>query len=137
MTQSSRLTVAILAGLLLLLSRAPRAEVICSERPPLKPVHCICGKLVDPAGGPVSGALVKVSQEGAEVARGSADANGRFQFTDLKSGQYELVAESGTTFVPFRLSITLAKPKKKCRHPLAIRMVFVYPDNCGSYVIKQ
>lgn len=137
MTRFPKLTAATFAGLLLLMPAGSSAEVSCSKKPPLKPVHCICGKLVDPVGDPVSSALVRVNRDGAEVATASTDVDGRFLFHELKPGNYDLVAESGKTFVPFRLPITLAKPKKKCRHELVIRMVLHYPDNCGSYVMKH
>jgi hypothetical protein len=136
MTRFPKLMVAALAGLLLLLPERSWAEVICGKERPLKPVHCVCGKLVDPAGGPVSGALVRVNRDGAEVATVSTDADGKFLFRELKSGKYELVAHFDA-FEPFRSPITLAKPKKKCRHELVIRMMFQYPDNCGSYVMKR
>ena len=136
MTRLPKLMVATLAGLLLLLPERSWAEVICGKERLLKPVHCVCGKLVDPAGGPVSGALIRVNRDGAEVATGSTDANGKFLFPELKSGKYELLADFDG-FVPFRSPITLAKPKKKCRHELVIKMVFHYPDNCGSYVMKR
>jgi Carboxypeptidase regulatory-like domain len=137
MTRFPKLMVAILAGIPLLLPERSWAEVICGKRPPLKPVRCVCGKLVDATGGPVSGALVRVNRQGAQIAAENTDADGKFVFPELKSGEYELVADLDSTFVPFRSSITLVKPKKKCRHELVIKMVLTYPDNCGSYVMKR
>ena len=69
--------------------------------------------------------------------RPGTDADGRFLFREPKSGKYELVAESGKAFVPFRSPITLAKPKKKCRREFVIRTVLEYPDNCRRYVMKR
>lgn len=113
-----------------------RSEVICGKKRPLKPVHCVCGKLIDPIGGPLPGALIRLSRDGADVASGSTDADGKFLFRELKSGKYELGADFDG-FEPFRSPIVLTKPAKKCRHELVIRMVLVYPDNCGSYVMKR
>jgi hypothetical protein len=72
------LIVAILAGLLVLLPETSRAEAICGKQPPLKPVHCACGRLIDRSGGPVSGALVRLNRGGAEFATVRTDADGKF-----------------------------------------------------------
>jgi hypothetical protein len=124
-----------LAGLLFLLPGTSRAEVICRKERPLKPVHCLCGKLIDPSGAPVSSAAIRVDRDGKQVATGSTNADGKFLFQELKSGRYELAADFDG-FVPFRSPVVLTKPTKKCRHKLVIVMVLHYPDNCGSYVMK-
>ena len=134
MTACRELILALLAGALAL--PASQAEVICGKEHPLKPVHCVCGKLVDQSGGLVSGALVRVNRNGAAVATGTTDADGKFLFRELKSGNYELTADSDG-LRPFRSQIVVKKPKKKCRHALVIVMVLSYPDNCGSYVMKR
>jgi len=130
------LIVAILAGLLILLPETSWAEVICHKERPLKPVHCVCGKLIDPSGGPISGVLVRLNRDGADVSAGSTGADGKFLFPEMKSGKYELAADFDG-FRPFRSPIVLTKPAKKCRHELLIMMVLPYPDNCGSYVMKR
>ncbi|MGB9489342.1 MAG: carboxypeptidase-like regulatory domain-containing protein [Terriglobales bacterium] len=128
--------VAILAGLLVFLPETSRAEVICGKVPPLKPVHCVCGKLIDQNGNPVSGALLRLNRDGVEAATGSTDADGNFLFHEMKSGKYELAADFDD-FQPFRSSIVLTKPAKKCRRELVIVMMLHYPDNCGSYVMRR
>jgi hypothetical protein len=130
------LVVAMLAGLLVLLPETSRAGVICGKERPLKPVHCICGKFIDQSGAPISSALVRVNRDGAVVATGRTDADGKFLFRELKSGQYELAADLDD-FRPFRSPIVLTKPAKNCRHKLVIMMVLPYPDNCGSYVTNR
>ncbi|MGA2981318.1 MAG: carboxypeptidase-like regulatory domain-containing protein [Terriglobales bacterium] len=127
---------AILAGPLVLLPETSRAEAICGKQHPLKPVHCVCGKLIDQSGGPVSGAVVRLNRKGAEFATVSTDADGKFLFRELQSDKYELAADFDG-FRQFRSSIVLTKPAKKCRHGLVIVMVLTYPDNCGSYVMKR
>jgi Carboxypeptidase regulatory-like domain len=130
------LIVAILAGLLVLLPETSQAEVICGKERPLKPIRCVCGKLIDQTGRPFPGVLVRVIRDGAEVATGRTDADGKFLFRGLKSGKFELTADFAG-FEPFRSPIVLTKPAKKCRHELVIMMVLTYPDNCGSYVVKH
>jgi carboxypeptidase family protein len=130
------LIVAILAGPLVLLPETSRAEAICGKQRPLKPVHCVCGKLIDQSGGPVSGALVRLNREGAEFATVSTDADGKFLFSELKSDKYELAADFDG-FRQFRSPISLTKPEKKCRQELVIVMVLTYPDNRGSYVMRR
>ena len=121
---------------ILALSGISRAEVICGKERPLKPVRCVCGRLVDQSGGPVSGALVKLNQNGAPFASVSTDSDGKFLFSEARPGRYELAA-GFNGFRPFQTSITVTKPVKKCRRGLVILMVLPYPDNCGSYVMKH
>jgi hypothetical protein len=115
----------ILVGLLLL-QTASRAEVICGKVRPLKPVRCVSGKLIDPAGGPVSGATVTVIKDGIDLATKETD--------ELKSGSYELSAHI-LGLLPFRSPILVANPAKKCKRGLFIVLALAYPDNCGSYVV--
>ena len=69
---------AMLAGLLILPPKTSRAEAVCGKQRPLKPVRCVCGKLIDQSGGPVSGALVKVNRDGTEVATETTGLDGKF-----------------------------------------------------------
>jgi len=103
---------------------------------PLKPVRCVCGKLIDPIGGPVSGATVKVLKDGTDLATVETAGDGTFIFSELKPGTYELNAHVNG-LLPFRSPIVVANPAKKCRHGLVIVLVLPYPDNCGSYVMKR
>ena len=113
-----------------------RAEVICDKVRPLKPVQCVCGKLVDPTGGPVAGATVKVTKNGINVATMKTDGDGSFIFGELKSGSYELTALA-EYLVPFQSPIVVVKPTKQCKRGLLIQLVTSYPDNCGSSVVKR
>jgi hypothetical protein len=126
-----------MAGLLLLSAAGTsRAEAICGKVPPLKPVRCVCGKLLDPAGGPLSDATVKVIKDGAEVATVKTPADGKFIFGELKPGKYDLNAEAAGLQL-FLSPIVVASPAKKCKRGLVIKLMWFYPDNCGSYVVKQ
>jgi hypothetical protein len=87
-------------------------------------------------GTPVSGALVTVSQNGAEIAAAKTTEEGKFSFPELKPGKYELAAKF-EGFRSFRSLITLKNPKNRRRRELVIVFVLPYPDNCGSYVLKR
>jgi hypothetical protein len=119
---------------LLLIHTPSRAEVICGKVRPLKPVRCVCGKLIDPTGGPVSGAKVTVIKDGIDLATKETDDHGNFIFDELKSGRYELSAHL-PGLLPFRSPIVVAIPAKECKRGLVIMLVLSYPDNCGSYVV--
>jgi hypothetical protein len=136
MKQKRRLFATIIAGILLLLAGTCRAEVICGKVPPLKPVRCVCGKLIDQSGGPVSGATVKIIKDKADLATVKTGVDGKFFFGELKAGSYELEANFDG-FKTFRSPIVLVGPAKKCKRGLIIVLVLYYPDNCGSYVMKR
>ena len=136
MKKKRHLLATIAAGLLLLPVGTSRAEVICGKARPLKPVRCVCGKLIDLSGEPVSGATVKVVKDGTDLATVKTAGDGEFIFGELKSGSYELNAHV-EGLIPFRSPIVVANPAKKCRRGLVIVLVLLYPDNCGSYVMKQ
>jgi hypothetical protein len=123
----------ILVGLVLV-QTASRASVICDKVRPLKPVRCVCGKLIDPAGGPVSGATVTVIKDGIDLVTKETDDHGNFFFDDMKSGSYELSAHI-LGLLPFRSPIVVANPAKKCKRGVFIVLALAYPDNCGSYVV--
>jgi hypothetical protein len=122
--------------LILTVALFAKAEVICDKVRPLKPVRCVCGKLIDPTGGPVSGAMVKVAKDGIDVATMKTDGDGSFIFGELKSGNYELTAHA-EYLVPFQSPIVVAYPAKQCKHGLLIMLVTSYPDNCGSRAAKR
>jgi hypothetical protein len=123
----------ILVGLLLI-QTALRAEVTCEKVRPLKPVRCVCGKLIDPVGGPISGATVKIVKHGRDIATVKTATDGNFTFGELKSGNYELDADSDG-FRPFRSPIVVSNPVKQCQRGLLITLVLPYGENCGSFVV--
>jgi Carboxypeptidase regulatory-like domain len=120
---------------LLLIQTASRAEVFCGKVRRLKPVQCVCGKIMDPTGGPLSGVTVTVIKDGIDVATLETDGTGSFVFGELKSGNYELSAHLDGFFLPFRSAVVVANSTKPCRRGLVIMLVGPYPDNCGSYVV--
>jgi hypothetical protein len=77
-----------------------------------------------------------VLNDGTDLAAIQTGRNGMFTFGEIKPGNYELSA-AFDGLKPFRSSIVVAKPTKKCKPGLVIVLVLAYPDNCGSYVMKQ
>jgi hypothetical protein len=122
----------ILVGVLI--QTASRAEVICDKVRPLKPVRCVCGNLVDPAGDPIARVVVKVTKDGKDLATKETDGDGNFILDVMKSGSYELSAQLDG-FLPFRSPIVVANPTRQCTRGLSIMLELGYPDNCGSYVV--
>ena len=112
------------------------AEVICDKVRPLRPVRCVCGKLIDPTGGPVSGATVKVVKDGMDIATIKTCGDGIFLFSGLKSGSYELSTKTDY-LVPFRSLIVVVNPTTQCKRGLLIQLEVPYPDNCGSFISKR
>ena len=130
------LSAIIMAGSLFLPIGTLWAEVFCDKVSPLKPVRCVCGKLIDQSGAAVSDATVKVIRDGKDLETVKTAGDGKFIFAGLKSGSYELTTQT-VDFKIFRSPIEVANPAKKCKHGLVIVLVLYYPDNCGSYVMKQ
>jgi len=127
---------ATVAGLFLLPVGTSTAEVICGKARPIKPLHCVCGKLIDQTGEPLAGTSVKVVKDGTDLATIETGSDGAFIFGELKPGSYELTANFDG-LKPFRSPIVVANPTRKCKRGLTIVLVLTYPDNCGSYVMKQ
>jgi len=126
---------AIIAGTLLPALQL-RAEVTCPKQLRIKPVRCVCGRLTDPTGAPVSGVVVRVLKAGAGVASVNSDGDGKFIFEGLEPGNYELSAQLAG-YLAFRTQIVVAKPEKKCKRKLAILLEIGGLENCGSLVTKQ
>jgi Carboxypeptidase regulatory-like domain len=136
MKRKRNLSAMIMAGFLLLPTGTVWAQVSCNKEPSLKPVRCLCGKLIDQSGAPVSEATVKVIKDGQDLETVKTAGDGKFIFAGLKSGSYELTALT-EDFKIFRSPIVVANPAKKCKRGLVIVLVLYYPDNCGSYVMKR
>jgi len=134
--ERKRILFAALIGGIVLTAHQLSAEVICGEELRLKPVRCVCGRLTNATGGPVSSVIVTVLKGGTEVASIKTGQDGKFIFDELKPGIYELNAQAAGYRI-FRSSIVVAKPEKKCRHGLAIFLAAGNMESCGSRVIKQ
>lgn len=56
----------------------------------LKPIHHVCGFVVDPFGQPVARATVTILIDSEEIASMQTSADGSFTFDQLKSGSYNI-----------------------------------------------
>ena len=125
----------IMAGVLLLPSGTLWADGVCNKKPPPKPVRCLCGRLIDQSGAPVSDATVKVIQDGKDLETVRTAGDGKFILAGLKSGSYELDAEAEGLMI-FQSPIVVTSSSKKCKRGLVIVLATSYPSVCGSYVMK-
>jgi Carboxypeptidase regulatory-like domain len=122
-----RLTVAAMVATFLIANASGTSETCAPVR--LKPLHCICGKLMDIPGDPVGHGKVTVFKQGAKTVEAPAGDDGEFLIGGLKEGNYELQVEA-SGFKPFRFSIHLVKPEKKCKQEIEVVLTLGYPENC-------
>lgn len=134
--KANGIRVARVAGGILVPVLLTRAEVICGKPLHIKPLRCVCGRLTDATGGPVSDVTVAVLRDGVEVAHLTTGPDGKFTFGELDSGTYDLNA-TAYGFRTLRTSIRVAKPDTRCRRRLEIYLDTGGLESCGSRVTKQ
>jgi hypothetical protein len=89
-----QLLAVVTTGFLLLI---PFESLHCTEYialPPLKPIHHVCGFVVDRLGQPVARATVTILNDSEEIATLQSSADGSFTFDQLKSGSYSIPVEA-------------------------------------------
>lgn len=79
---------------------------------------------------------MKVVQSGTDIMTLMTASDGKFIFTDLRPGTYDLTAQA-TGFRIFQSAIVLTAPAQKCRRGLVILLDTGGLESCGSYVMKQ
>jgi hypothetical protein len=97
-----RVFVTAFVGVLLLSVRAAGTTETCLELH-LKPLHCVCGTVVDLSGAPIGGATVTVLKQGTEPIAQQTGDDGKFSYDKLSAGNYELQIQA-QGFKTFRLS---------------------------------
>jgi Carboxypeptidase regulatory-like domain len=127
---------AVIAGLVLLLpASSSSTSVICKEVR-LKPLHCVCGTVLDATGAPVARATVTILKDGTDNAEVNTGEDGKFSFGEVKAGNYEF-SVNANGFRSFQFPIVVAKPDSKCRRALEIRLTLGYPQSCtGVRIVK-
>jgi hypothetical protein len=126
----------IMAGLLLPTVTGPlrASEVVCI-RTPLKPVHHICGIIIDLSGAPIAHAKVAILKDETELAGVETGEDGKFSFEELEAGNYDFQAR-GIGFVTFRFPIVLVRPSKQCKRALEVKLT-TGGENCsGARLVK-
>ena len=123
-------------GFLVLPAGSPGTAEICKELH-LKPLHCVCGTLINELGEPVAYATVTVLTDAAERAAVKTGDDGKFSFDELTPGSYELQVQAAG-FRSYRFPIVVVKQESKCKRALEIRLTLGYPENCtGVRLVKR
>jgi hypothetical protein len=112
---------ALFAGVLFSLPVGAYGATECLSPPPFKPLHHICGMVIDPAGAPVPNAKVSVLKDHREVAALQTAKDGHFSFDQLEAGKYDIqVHRDG--YVDAYLSVVIAKPALKSKRALQVNL---------------
>jgi hypothetical protein len=110
----------LLVGLFLLLPNATLCGTECRALV-VKPIHHVCGFVIDPSGQAVSDAKVTVLNGDLEIASVQTSKDGTFELDDLKAGTYYISVRK-TGFVTAYSPITLTAPSKKCKNELGVAL---------------
>jgi hypothetical protein len=106
-------------GLLLFCPSAISHASECVAPPPLKPIHHVCGFVVDPSGEPIPNAKVTILKDGNEVATMQTSPDGRFAFEQLKAGKYSMRVDANG-FLSALSPIVLVTPGAACKKELGV-----------------
>jgi len=136
-TLQARCTTAVVGFLLVLPAGSSGTTEICKEVR-LKPLHCVCGTLINELAEPVSYATVTVVlRDGTGRAAITTGGDGKFSFEELTPGSYELQVQAAG-FRSYRFPIVVVKPESKCKRALEIKLTIGYPENCtGVRLVKR
>jgi hypothetical protein len=129
--RSHLLFAVVVASTLLLFSSANSVHGECRGGPPLKPIHCVRGKVIDGSGGRISNAKVTILRGETEVLSVRSDADGTFSVEGLPPGNYEINVEADQ-FRKLRDFITVVRPSRKCNRVLQVVLGFGF--ECDTYI---
>jgi hypothetical protein len=93
----------------------------CLALPPLKPVHHLCGFVINQLGEPIGTATVTVVRDGREIASMQTSTDGRFAFKKLKAGSYDIRVQANGFLSAFS-SIILVNPAEACKKELGVSL---------------
>lgn len=106
-------------GFLLFLPSDISYATECLALPPLKPIHHVCGFVVDPSGEPIPNAKITILKDGDEVATLQTSSDGRFAFEQLKAGSYSIRVDANG-FLSAQSTIALVAPDAACKKELGV-----------------
>jgi hypothetical protein len=109
----------IVIGFLLLFPSDISYATECIALPPLKPIHHVCGFVVDPSGEPIPNAKVTILKDANEVATMQTSPDGRFAFEQLKPGSYSIRVDANG-FLSALSTIVLVAPGAACKKELGV-----------------
>ena len=112
---------ALITVFLLLLPYGNGYSTTCLALPPLKPVHQLCGFVINQLGEPIGTATVTVVRDGREIASMQTSTDGRFAFNKLMAGNYDIRVQANGFLSAFS-SIILVKPAEACKKELGVSL---------------
>jgi len=125
-----------IVGVLLLSVRASGTEEIC-QQVRLKPLHGVCGAVIDRSGAPVARAAVEILKDGTELVALQTGEDGKFSYDRLSAGNYDIQIQADG-FRTFRFSIVMSKPDTRCKRALKVILTTGYPEICTNvYLVKR
>jgi hypothetical protein len=131
--KTGQLSVAVIvANVLLFFSGTSSLHAECISSPPLKPIQCVRGKVIDHTGGEISNAKVTILQGETEVVSVRTNADGAFSFERLTPGNYEIRVETKGPLRTLSEAITVVRPEKKCKR--ALEVVLGVGFECDTYI---
>jgi hypothetical protein len=111
---------AFLLALLLVRPAVPAAATECIAPPPPKPVHHICGIVINELGEPIANVKATILKGGQEVTALQTGKDGKFSFDKVEAGNYRLRVEGPPGFLDAVADITVIKPAAKCGRALEV-----------------
>jgi Carboxypeptidase regulatory-like domain len=125
-----------LVGVLLLWVRATGTTETCLAFH-LKPLHCVCGAVIDLSGAPIAGATVTVLKQGTEPIAQQTGDDGKFSYDKLSAGKYDIQIQAHG-FKTFQFSIVIIRPDSRCKRALRVSLTTGYPEYCdGVFLVKR
>jgi hypothetical protein len=118
----------LIAWILLLLLAGPSWGNECFAPPPLKPIHRVCGIVINLLGEPLSDAKVTVLQDGREIASRQTSKDGKFSFEQLPAGNYDIKVVAHD-YLSANFSIVIARSAVKCKRALQVLLAV---GSCGG-----
>ena len=125
----------IIAGICLLLSGAVYAAE-CTTVIPIKPIHCVCGVVIDRSGGRISNAKVTLLKGETELVSKQTGTDGKFSFEPMEVGEYQIQVET-TGFKTARSSFVAVKPAEKCKQALEVVLGFGVECDTGIALVRS
>jgi hypothetical protein len=86
---------------------------------PVKPIHHLCGIVIDPLGEPISNAKVTILKGETELVTVQTGPDGKFSIEPLEAGNYDLRVRS-TGFQTAQSAIVVVKAQAKCKRVLQV-----------------
>jgi len=118
----------LISVILLLILAGPSWGNECFAPPPLKPIHRVCGIVINPLGEPLSGAEVTILQDGREVASQQTSKDGKFSFEQLPAGNYDIKVVAHD-YPSANFSIVIVRSAVKCKRALQVLLAV---GSCGG-----